>query len=656
MLACSLCRPPVLALALLASVAWTSVGHAQTASPPDTVLDPESPMAPMQDIGVDWPDMETVAPPLPGSPDEAAEVLQHATEIVGERRYRIVLEGLESVGKSLVVERFNGNSALKAGEGKPANVAQIDRRAREDANLLGEILRAEGYYNANVETSVEGGDSGQLIVRLRAEPGQVYRFSQVDVTGLESTGDRQPALRGVFAVGREDPVNADKVVLGQAELANSIRKQGFPFAKVEEPELVIDHDSRTATLSMKVEPGGQRSFGKIVLSGSKPPFDAAHVARIARFKSGETFDQSKLDDLRRALVATGLVSQAQVTPVPAEDPALADVSVAIEPAKMRTIAAEAGYGTGEGIRAEVSWTHRNLIRPEGAVTFRGVAGTREQYLGAILRQSNFRRRDQVLDARIEASHVNRTAYVARTLDIGAGFERQTNILWQKKWTWSIGADLLASSERDATRIASSPRRTFFIGAFPTSLSYDGSNDLLDPSSGFRLGLRVSPEVSLQAGTFTYVRSQFDGSYYLPAGDKIVLAGRVRLGTIIGTRSNAIAPSRRFYSGGGGSVRGYGYQLIGPRDAANDPIGGRSLTEFAVEARVRLGNFGVVPFLDGGNIYTSSVPKFSKFRLGAGLGGRYYSSFGPIRIDVGTPINPQKGDPRITVFVSLGQAF
>ena len=262
----------------------------------------------------------------------------------------------------------------------------------------------------------------------------------------------------------------------------------------------------------------------------------------------------------------------------------------------------------------------------------------------------------MLDARIEASHVNRTAYVARTLDIGAGFERQTNILWQKKWTWSIGADLLASSERDATRIASSPRRTFFIGAFPTSLSYDGSNDLLDPSSGFRLGLRVSPEVSLQAGTFTYVRSQFDGSYYLPAGDKIVLAGRVRLGTIIGTRSNAIAPSRRFYSGGGGSVRGYGYQLIGPRDAANDPIGGRSLTEFAVEARVRLGNFGVVPFLDGGNIYTSSVPKFSKFRWGAGLGGRYYSSFGPIRIDVGTPINPQKGDPRITVFVSLGQAF
>lgn len=613
-------------------------------------------MAPLPDIGVDWPDMATVAPPLPGSPDEAAETLRHATEIVGERRYRIVLEGLDPAGKSLVIERFNSVSTLKAGEGKPANVAQIDRRAREDANLLGEILRAEGYYDANVETSVEGGDAGQLVVRLRAEPGPVYRFSQVDVTGLGETGDRQPALRDTFAVDRDEAVNADKVVQGQAELANTIRKQGFPFAKVGEPELVVDHDTRTATLKMQVDPGGQRSFGRIVLTGSKLPFDAAHVARIARFKSGETYDQSKLDDLRRALVATGLVSQAQVTPAPAEDPALADVAVAIEPAKMRTIAAEAGYGTGEGIRAEVSWTHRNLIRPEGAVTVRGVAGTREQYLGAILRQSNFRKRDQVLNARIAASHIDRAAFEARTLEIGTGIERQTNIIWQKKWTWSIGAEFLASGERNGTKIVGGGRQTFFIGAFPATLSYDGSDDLFDPKTGFRLALRASPEVSLQSGTFTYVRTQFDGSYYLPAGNKIVLAGRVRLGSISGARTNAIAPSRRFYSGGGGSVRGYGYQLIGPRDQANDPTGGRSLTEFALEARVRLGNFGVVPFLDGGNIYSSSLPKFSKFRLGAGVGGRYYSSFGPIRIDVGTPINPQKGDPRITVSVSLGQAF
>lgn len=656
MLARSLSRALLFALASLVLVAHPSRAMAQSNDVSEDQLDPESPMAPMTDIGVDWPTVDVSETTRPSTPDEAAEVVAQSTEIVGERRYRVVVEGLEVSDKLAVMQRFARASTLTAGEGKQANVAQIDRRAREDADLLDEILRADGYYDANVDTLVEGTNSSQLVVRLSVEPGPLYRFSTVDITGLDSTGDRAPSLRDSFAVGARDAVDADNVVSGEAELERKIRMEGFPFAKVGAPAVVVDHDSRTATLKMSVDPGGQRSFGQIILSGSKPPFDAKHVGQIARFKQGEIYDQSKVDDLRRALIATGLVAQADVRPVPAENSSLADIAVGLEPAKLRTIAAEAGYGTGEGIRAELSWTHRNLIRPEGAVTFRGVAGTREQYLGGILRQSNFRKRDQALNARIEASHVNRSAYQARTLDIGAGIERQTNIIWQKKWTWSVGSEFVASSERDATRIANSARRTFFIGALPATLNYDGSDDLLDPKKGFRLGVRISPEVSLESGTFTYVRAQFDGSYYLPFGDRVVMAGRVRLGAISGAKSNAIAPSRRFYSGGGGSVRGYGYQQIGPRDAANDPVGGRSLAEFGLEARLRLGNFGIVPFLDGGSVDTNSLPTFSKFRLGAGVGARYYSSFGPIRIDVGTPINPQKGDPRVTVFVSLGQAF
>jgi translocation and assembly module TamA len=167
---------------------------------------------------------------------------------------------------------------------------------------------------------------------------------------------------------------------------------------------------------------------------------------------------------------------------------------------------------------------------------------------------------------------------------------------------------------------------------------------------------VSPELSFQDQVFGYVRVQLDGSVYVELMDALTLAGRVRLGAIPGAGREDIAPSRRFYAGGGGSVRGYSYQSIGPRDANNDPIGGRSLVEMAVEARYRFGDFGVVPFLDAGAIYTDLYPDFSNLRFGAGLGVRYYSSFGPIRVDVGTPINPQPGDPVIAVYVSLGQAF
>ena len=141
----------------------------------------------------------------------------------------------------------------------------------------------------------------------------------------------------------------------------------------------------------------------------------------------------------------------------------------------------------------------------------------------------------------------------------------------------------------------------------------------------------------------------------------MIAGRTRRGTIVGASRDRIAPSRRFYAGGGGSVRGYGFQRLGPRDPVfDDPIGGRSVAEFALEARIRVNllgdKVGIVPFLDAGNIYESSLPKLDDLRFGAGIGVRYHTRFGPIRVDVGTPLNPQSGDPRIAVYVSLGQAF
>jgi translocation and assembly module TamA len=203
-------------------------------------------------------------------------------------------------------------------------------------------------------------------------------------------------------------------------------------------------------------------------------------------------------------------------------------------------------------------------------------------------------------------------------------------------------------------------RTFFIAALPLGLGYDGSDNLLDPTRGFRLSGTLSPELSMHGGTFTYARTQIDASTYKRVSDSVVVAGRIRLGTILGASSFDIAPSRRLYSGGGGSVRGYGYQQLGPKDVDGDPIGGRGLAEFGLEARIRLksfgGNFGIVPFFDGGTLTTKAMPDFSKWRLAAGIGARYYSSFGPIRIDLGVPLNRQKGDGPIAVTVSLGQAF
>ena len=645
--------------AALAAAAITfshAPARAQDRDPLDELsqpLDPSAPLDPLPDLGVEWPDMEQADQAISDAPDT------NIADAAAERSYTVRLEGLDGVADQSLIDQFNQISTLQANRQESANAAQIDRRAREDSVALAELLRAYGYYEAEVESRVEAAAAAgaSVQVTLEAKAGPQYRFAEVRLPGIEAAGTDETALRTAFGVDPNEPVNAAAVTAGEAALRSELGRLGYAFADVGALDISVDHATQTATLVLPVQPNGTRAFGRFILEG-RPLFSVEHLETVSRLDQGETLSTPMIDDLRRALVATGLVSTVNIRPVTREGTQIVDLAVSLEPAPLRTVAGEAGYGTGEGGRLELSWEHRNLIQPEGAVRFRGVAGTEEQLIAATLRRNNFRKRDQVLTAQVAASHVTRDAYDARTFLFGAGIERQTNIIWQKRWTWSVGADLIASDERDVN-IASgtSRRRTFFIAALPATLSYDGSDDLLDPTRGYRLSGRFSPEASLQSGAFGYSRVQLDGSFYQPVAGNVVVAARARLGTIFGADRDRIAPSRRFYSGGGGSVRGYGFQRLGPRDPVfDDPIGGRSLAEFALEARVRVGNFGIVPFIDAGNIYTSPLPKLDELRFGAGLGVRYHTRFGPIRVDVGTPLSRRSGDPRIAVYVSLGQAF
>jgi translocation and assembly module TamA len=665
----------VVLLAVAPVMAQPVVAQPVPAPPPrGAEIDPSAPLDAMPDLGVDWPDLAKpdpaptpdALPELVQAPSNAAEDVAPRAEpvLVGDslaaRRYRVTLAGVAGLaGGDAVTSGFDAQSALMEGRKSTANAAQIDRRTRADTELLVELLHAQGYYDAAVEPDLSVEASAIAIV-LRATPGQRYRFAAVDLPGLDAAGAEATPLRSAFAVKAGDPVVAEDVIAAGTALRVALGEQGYATAVIGEQAIVIDPEQGTAQLSLPVTPGPVGRFGTIRVSGS-PPFSARHVGLIARFRKGDRFERSDVDDLRRALVATGLVAGAEVRPMPVAGGQVIDLDVRLDPAPVHTIAGELGYGTGEGVRAEVSWQHRNFFNPEGALTLRGVAGTQEQLAAVSLRRNNFTRRDEVLTAQALVSHLDRAAFEARTVSLSGGIERQSNFIWQKKWTWSLGAELIATKERDTVVATGAARlRTFFIGAVPASLGYDATDDLLDPTKGFRLLGRLSPEVSFQGGTFGYARAQIDASAYRRVRSNIVAAGRVRVGTITGANRDAIAPSRRFYAGGGGSVRGYAYQRLGPRDVDGDPVGGRSLAEFALEARIRLksfgGNFGVVPFLDGGTLTTGSVPSLTNWQLGAGIGLRYYSSFGPIRIDVGTPLNRQPGDSRVAVTVSLGQAF
>jgi translocation and assembly module TamA len=656
----------------------------------------------MPDIGLDWPDLDqdrpapepatpqqptsgasrtisapTIALPIlpatpPSEPDPEAlpgDNGDQSDESVGvlatidpaaPLHYLIELDGIDEAADDTLRTRFDALSELRKGEDDPANVAQIRRRGQADADLLDELLRVRGYYDSRTRADFQPGTSAnQIKVRLRVNPGTIYQLGEVDIDGLEAEASGQADLLKLFTVKAGDPADTDKIQAATTALRAGLLDRGYPFSEVREPVLVVDHERRTSRLNLTVTTGGLRRIGKITVNPDAP-FDATHVDVIARFSPGDPYKQSDIADLNRALVATGLVSQATITPQQGATDDQVDIAMTLLRAPPRTVAGELGYGTGQGARAEVSWQHRNFFPPEGAMTFRTVLGTQEQAIGAVYRRSNFGDRDRTLNAEASISNLNQPAYDARSAGVSASIERQTNLIFQKEWTWSLGAEVRISDERDFYGADLVPRRRIFvITALPSSVTYDGSDDLLDPKRGFRLGARISPELSLQGGAFGYVRAQFDGSFYIPAGDQLTFAGRGRLGTIVGASRDRIAPTRRFYAGGAASIRGYGYQAIGPRDANNAPIGGRSLGELSFEARYRFGSmnqFGIVPFIDAGTISADPWPSIKEMRVGAGIGVRYYSNFGPIRIDVGTPLNPQKGDSRIGVYVSLGQAF
>lgn len=667
-------------------VEWAQQGEpgGQPAEPVVEV-DPSSPLADLPAIDVPWPDDLELPQLAPLEPDDSIQFAD--MEDATNPRPALVDADVVRVTDELVLafppddaafpqqvefaERFGNLSTIAELDTDDDNVAQLAARAKADQALLDTMMRVYGYYDAQVVRSVasiQPGDDNagsRPEVRFDIIPGARYRFGAIELGELNTAVDAA-ALRRAFEIQPGDFMSSDKIVEEQFNLDTALGEFGYPFAAIDAPELLVDHARTEGDLTLAVRPNGKYVFGAV--NSNLPRFlSGQHLSSIARFDAGDVYQRSLELDLRRAIVSTGLVSSVTVTPrevaAPVGDqPGTVALDVELTRAKLRTIAGALGYGTGEGFRAEASWEHRNLFPPEGSLRVRGIAGTQEQLLGVTFRKNNFGGRDKVLTVDAFASTIDSDAFDANTVSLIGTYERRSTLLFQKPLSWSVGLEAVATDERPAPLGGVvQPRQTFFVGAIPLFAELDTTDNLLDPKKGFRAGLRLSPEVSRSRGTESfYLRGQFDGSTYLRASEKIVVAGRVRFAAIPGTELDNIAPSRRLYSGGGGSVRGYGYQRIGPRDINGNPTGGRSLVEGAIEARVQTGFFdgalSVVPFLDAGTVSRSVTPDFDTVRFGAGIGVRYNTGFGPLRFDIATPINPGPGDSRIAVYVSLGQAF
>ncbi|MEM7701960.1 MAG: BamA/TamA family outer membrane protein [Pseudomonadota bacterium] len=649
---------------------------AANAPPPAAPLEPQfidpalaAPLPPLEDFE---------ALPLDFAPPSAAPVSPSVA-----LTYSWSLRGLadaDLLTGTDMYHQFEELSALENGDGEAANIAMLVARVNDDMALLNRLLKSEGWYRPLVKNAVEAGEPGDKVaakVAIEVERGPRFTLSQIVI-------DAQPTvpkglIEDTITLKVGDPIIASRILINEALIATRLPQNGYPFAAIGARDIALDAGTAGGEYTLPVTVGPRAKFGGFQVSGDAV-FDPEHLGDIARFERGELYDSRWLDDLRRALAATTLLRSFSVEPKETGEDAgegTEYVTIAVDQTAgpARTLAGSVGYGAGQGFRLEGSWAHRNLFPPEGALTASLIAGTLEQGGSLSFRRANAGQRDRTFEVNASALRSNFDAFEAVTGRVGATYSYVSTPIWQKRITYAFGVEALASVE-DAFDVEAGAfaDQTYFIGAAFAQVGFDTSDDLLNPTRGLRLEALVQPEGSLDGGFTPYVRTILDATAYNRVGDKIVLAGRARLGTLQGADGVDIAPSRRLYAGGGGSVRGFGFQELGPRvQAANpdfdptdpeseepqftlEPIGGRSVIEASAEARYRFGDYGVVAFVDAGQVYRDTVPTFEDIRFGVGVGGRIYTAFGPLRVDVATPINRRAGESRINVYVSIGQAF
>jgi translocation and assembly module TamA len=583
------------------------------------------------------------------------------SSVLADLRYKTEIAGVED---SALADLLGEVSELKSLQDRlPASEQALRRRAERDLELLTDAAHSLGYWDARFSYRIETGTEPAEVpakVIVTAEPGPLYHVAEINVLGPERRPLVIPRDLKALPLLPGDPARTEPVVAAETALLADLGHAGHPFAKKIDRRVVIDHEARTMAVTYVLDPGPRMRVGPATISGLSR-LDPAYVERRFRWRAGEVYDHDKVEETRRALIDSGLFSAVKIEPVsdPADPDRVAMRIGTVERAH-RTIGVGAAYNTSEGAAARVFWENRNLFGQAEYLHLSVEAGTQKLGTSGTFRRPDFLAIDQDLVARAEIARENPAAYDSRYARFSFGLERR------------FGPGLIAGGgisiekanvdqEADVGPVPASERsQRYALIGLPLFVKLDRSDDLLNPTSGYRLQANFVPYQSFAGSELTFVSERVAGSVYkrLGSSDRYIVAAFAAISSIQGASLAELPADKRIYAGGGGSIRAYGYQMAGPLDANDNPIGGKSSLELSVEARIRVTKtIGIVPFFDAGSFYRSPLPQLGeRIFYGPGLGLRYYTPFGPVRLDLATPLRRRSADALVQVYISLGQAF
>jgi translocation and assembly module TamA len=589
---------------------------------------------------------------------------EEKVEVIDPVNYNLTLT--EGSGDEDLKEALENSSRLFQDKDKPVSGdLGLVIKARDDRDRLLAALYEHARYGGTVDVRVNGQDIDTLPpdpvfpdgapvpVEITVTPGPVFTLGSVVLKG-DALGRRPDEYLKPGA-------RADSTLIIKAgeKVVEDLKEEGRPLARLTERSAIADHKTNTVDVVIAAEGGPVAPVGAVTVTGTKT-VDPAFVASYSRLNGGKPYSPENLRKASERLRQLGVFSSITIKEANELAPdGTIPMTIEVSEGKHRYFGAGAQYSTTDGFGIQGYWGHRNLfgraesLRVEGSVNRIGETtdvGSLDYSAGLLFAKPGAFGPASTFNASLKAQLLDPDAYSATifTGAAGATFELSDTdtISGGAELSWAEIDDAFGSNE-------------YLTAAIPIEYVRDTRDDKLNPTAGYRASINAKPSYEINGQAFF---SSFEGSAstYLGLGaeNRFVLAGKLGAGILAGGDGLASIPAnRRFYLGGGGTVRGYSYQEISPRNADDEILGGRSYVNASVEARINITEkIGIVPFVDAGTVSAKTTPDFSDIRAGAGIGLRYATPFGPIRLDFAVPLNAYPDGTKYGIYAGIGQSF
>ncbi len=537
---------------------------------------------------------------------------------------------------------------------EPVSLELLGDVARADEKNMREYLRTRGYFDARVFSNIPESSGKQREVIYRIDPGPVYQLEEITWEYPADFTDRPVALEPVTGEASARTIHA-----AVRDTGNYWKERGYPSPVVTRKEIVVDHATRKVHATYLVQPGARARLGRVEVSGLDK-LRHSFIRKATPWTTNELYRASRIDEFERRLGASGLFSSIQLERVEPDTSAVSasggdetyDLKLKLSERRARTIQFGVGYRTDTGAETSTEWQHRNALGGGEHLMLGGKITGIGYEAESRITVPFFRRGDQSWSTSLKFSGEDTDAYDSSSIEAETWVVREIN----RRLTGRAGLALQLLDNKTAEG-----SEYFFLGSVPMRLSWDYANNLLDATKGHRILLETAPYQGLKETDLFFWKSLATLNGFVPFDEnqRVVLATRLTGGVINGGALADVPPEERFYAGGGQSVRGYAYQSLSPRDD-DGIVGGLSLLESSFELRGRItSSLGAVIFMDGGFAFPDRTPDLDErdYFWGAGLGFRYFTAVGPIRIDAGFPLDRREGiDDAWQFYISIGQAF